>query len=89
MTIYAVWEEHEHKDDDGDGFCDDDQTCMHPKDSNGDCTVSGCTHPDSCCPKKTDPQPSVPEPSNDLLETLKVKVEARRLTADMLRLNMQ
>lgn len=75
MTIYAVWEEHEHKDDDGDGFCDDDQTCMHPKDSNGDCTVSGCTHPDSCCPKKTDPQPSVPEPSNDLLETLKVKVE--------------
>ena len=58
-TLYAVWEEkqHEHKDNDGDGFCDKDNTCMHPKNDDGNCTVPGCTHPDSCCPKKEDPKP--------------------------------
>ena len=58
-TLYAVWEQkqHEHKDNDGDGFCDKDNTCMHPKNDDGNCTVPGCTHPDSCCPKKEDPKP--------------------------------
>lgn len=74
-TLTAIWEEHKHKDDNGDGFCDDDQACMHPKDSNGYCTVSGCTHPTSCCPKKTDPQPSVPEFGEEQLAGMQVKVQ--------------
>lgn len=56
-TIYAVWKTHEHSDKNGDGFCDTDNKCMHPKDPNGYCTVEGCTHPNSCCPKKEDPKP--------------------------------
>lgn len=56
-TIYAVWKTHEHSDKNGDGFCDTDNKCMHPKDPNGYCTVEGCTHPDSCCPKKEGPKP--------------------------------
>lgn len=56
-TIYAVWKTHEHSDKNGDGFCDTDHACMHPKDANGYCTVEGCTHPDSCCPKKEAPKP--------------------------------
>lgn len=56
-TIYAVWKPHEHSDGDGDGFCDTDHACMHPKDANGYCTVEDCTHPDSCCPKKEAPKP--------------------------------
>ena len=63
------------KDDNGNGFCDDDQACMHPKDSNCYCTVSGCTHPTSCCPKKTDPQPSVPEFGKEQLAGMQVKVQ--------------
>lgn len=54
-TIYAVWKTHEHSDKNGDGFCDTDNKCMHPKDPNGYCTVEGCTHPNSCCPKKEGP----------------------------------
>ena len=61
QTLYAVWTEHEHKDNDGDGFCDDDNACMHPKDNEGCCTVDGCTHPDTCCPKKTEPGPTQPD----------------------------
>ena len=56
-TIYAVWKNHEHSDGNGDGFCDTDNKCMHPKDPNGYCTVEGCTHPNSCCPKKEGPKP--------------------------------
>lgn len=56
-TIYAVWKTHEHSDKNGDGFCDTDHACMHPKDANGYCTVEDCTHPDSCCPKKEAPKP--------------------------------
>lgn len=56
-TIYAVWKTHEHSDKNGDGFCDTDNKCMHPKDPNGYCTVEDCTHPDSCCPKKEAPKP--------------------------------
>lgn len=56
-TIYAVWKTHEHSDGNGDGFCDTDNKCMHPKDPNGYCTVEGCTHPNSCCPKKEAPKP--------------------------------
>lgn len=56
-TLYAVWTNHEHKDDDGDGFCDKDHACMHPKGDDGCCTEEDCTHPDSCCPKK----PSAPQ----------------------------
>lgn len=58
MTLYAVWENkkpHTHKDEDDDGFCDDDNECMHEKDSNGYCTEDNCTHPHGsgdCCPLK-------------------------------------
>lgn len=51
-TLFAVWGEHVHTDGDDDGYCDDDLTCMHEKDSDGYCIVDGCTHPSSCCPKK-------------------------------------
>ena len=38
--------------------------CSHVKDNDGNCTVPGCTHPDSCCPKPEDPKPDViPEPN--------------------------
>ena len=40
--------------------------CSHVKDNDGNCTVPGCTHPDSCCPKPEDPKPDViPEPNPD------------------------
>ena len=68
-TLYAVWTNHEHKDDNGDGFCDKDHACMHPKGDDGCCTVDGCTHPDTCCPKKT--EPAAPEiPSKDDFQTV-------------------
>ena len=61
MTLYAVWAEHVHHDEDKDGYCDDDHACMHPKDDNGNCTIDGCTHPDSCCPKPEQPEiPPIP-----------------------------
>ena len=40
--------------------------CSHVKDNDGNCTVPGCTHPDSCCPKPEDPKPDgIPEPNPD------------------------
>ena len=81
-TLYAVWEQkqHEHKDNDDDGFCDKDNTCMHPKDADGKCTIPSCTHPDSCCPKpSSQPDPNPPfnpgKPSfkEDLAGKIKVK----------------
>ena len=40
--------------------------CSHVKDNDGNCTVPGCTHPDSCCPKPEDPKRDViPEPNPD------------------------
>ena len=42
-TLYAVWANHEHKDENGDGYCDTDRECMHEKDTHGYCTVEGCT----------------------------------------------
>lgn len=43
--------------------------CSHPKDNDGNCTVPGCNHPDSCCPKKEEPGPgpSIDPPSEDNL----------------------
>lgn len=43
--------------------------CNHPKDNDGNCTVPGCNHPDSCCPKKEEPGPgpSIDPPSEDNL----------------------
>ena len=41
--------------------------CNHPKDNDGNCTVPGCKHPDSCCPKKEEPGPSIDPPSEDNL----------------------
>ena len=43
--------------------------CNHPKDNDGYCTVPGCNHPDSCCPKKEEPGPgpSIDPPSEDNL----------------------
>ena len=43
--------------------------CNHPKDNDGKCTVPGCNHPDSCCPKKEEPGPgpSIDPPSEDNL----------------------
>ena len=78
MNIYAVWEQkqHEHHDDDGDGFCDDDRTCMHPKDGKGNCTITGCTHPDTCCPKPEDPKPPKPDkPGDGDKPTVAVKIK--------------
>ena len=67
-TLYAVWGNHEHKDKNGDGYCDTDHECMHEKDQDGYCTVDGCTHPHegdgACCPKKPDNKPERPEPEN-------------------------
>ena len=49
--------------------------CSHPKDNDGKCTVPGCTHPDSCCPKKEEPGPSIDPPSeNNLLDLTIAKV---------------
>jgi|GEM_PF-7133706 len=81
-TLYAVWEQkqHEHKDNDGDGFCDKDNTCMHPKDDNGYCTVDGCTHPDGCCPKPSsqpDPNPPVNPGKPDFKEDLAGKIKVK------------
>ncbi len=77
-TLTAVWKEitHEHTDDDNDGYCDDDDTCMHEKDENGYCTVEGCEHPNEgdevCCPLKPttpvdpeEPDDKVSEPGMD------------------------
>ena len=67
-TLYAVWGNHEHKDKNGDGYCDTDHECMHEKDQDGYCTVDGCTHPHegdgACCPKKPDNKPEPPTPPN-------------------------
>ena len=49
MTLYAYWRAH------GDGFCDGGEECLHGKDADGYCTVSGCTHNadgHDCCPKR-------------------------------------
>lgn len=51
--------------------------CNHPKDNDGKCTVPGCNHPDSCCPKKEEPGPgpSIDPPSeNNLLGLTIAKV---------------
>ena len=49
--------------------------CSHPKDNDGKCTVPGCNHPDSCCPKKEEPGPSIDPPSEgDLLGMIIAKV---------------
>ncbi len=65
-TLYAVWANHEHKDENDDGYCDTDRECMHEKDQDGYCTVDGCTHPHegdgACCPKKPDNKPDKPNP---------------------------
>ena len=67
-TLYAVWANHEHKDENGDGYCDTDHECMHEKDQDGYCIVDGCTHPHegdgACCPKKSGNKPERPEPEN-------------------------
>ena len=67
-TLYAVWANHEHKDENGDGYCDTDHECMHEKDQDGYCIVDGCTHPHegdgACCPKKSDNKPERPEPED-------------------------
>ena len=67
-TLYAVWANHEHKDENGDGYCDTDHECMHEKDRDGYCIVDGCTHPHegdgACCPKKSDNKPERPEPED-------------------------
>ena len=67
-TLYAVWANHEHKDGNGDGYCDTDRECMHEKDQDGYCIVDGCTHPHegdgACCPKKSDNKPERPEPED-------------------------
>ena len=67
-TLYAVWANHEHKDENGDGYCDTDHECMHEKDQDGYCIVDDCTHPHegdgACCPKKSDNKPERPEPEN-------------------------
>ena len=67
-TLYAVWANHEHKDENSDGYCDTDQECMHKKDQDGYCIVDGCTHPHegdgACCPKKPDNKPEPPKPEN-------------------------
>ena len=51
--------------------------CNHPKDNDGNCTVPGCNHPDSYCPKKEEPGPgpSIDPPSeNNLLGLTIAKV---------------
>ena len=49
MTLYAYWRAH------GDGNGDGGEECLHGKDADGYCTVSGCTHNadgHDCCPKR-------------------------------------
>ena len=48
-NLYAVW--HQHTDGNGDGKCDEDGECMHPKD-NGYCMDPDCDHTGDCCAKK-------------------------------------
>ena len=62
-TLYAVWNNHEHKDANNDGFCDTDRTCMHDHDNDGYCTEDNCTHPDTCCPKRNEDD-NKPKPEN-------------------------
>lgn len=77
-TLTATWKEipHEHTDSDGDGYCDEDNTCLHAKDEDGYCTVEGCEHPhegdEACCPLKPttpvdpeEPDDKVSEPGMD------------------------
>ncbi len=57
MTLYAYWRTHGDGNGDGfcDGFCDGGEECLHGKDADGYCTVSGCTHNadgHDCCPKR-------------------------------------
>ena len=63
-----MWANHEHKDENSDGYCDTDHECMHEKDQGGYCIVDGCTHPHegdgACCPKKSDNKPERPEPED-------------------------
>ena len=40
-----------HKDEDNNGFCDVCNVCLHEKDEDGYCTVMGCEHDNTCCPK--------------------------------------
>lgn len=47
-TIYAVWSDCNHKDDDGDGFCDGCNKCMHTKSSGSNCSIPDCDHGESC-----------------------------------------
>ena len=76
-NLYAVW--HQHTDGNGDGFCDDDNTCMHPKDENtGYCKVDDCNHPHegegACCPKpSSEPSKPTEDQQKDML-TGKIKV---------------
>ena len=64
-TLYAVWNNHEHKDANNDGFCDTDRTCMHDHDNDGYCTEDNCTHTDTCCPKRNDDEDdNKPKPEN-------------------------
>lgn len=51
-TLYAIWKDHVHTDNNNDGFCDTDNTCMHDHDDDGYCTEEECDHPEDCCPKK-------------------------------------
>ena len=62
-TLYAVWNNHEHKDANNDGFCDTDRTCMHDHDNDGYCTEDNCTHTDTCCPKRNEDD-NKPKPEN-------------------------
>lgn len=77
-TLTATWKEipHEHTDSDGNGYCDEDNTCLHAKDEDGYCTVEGCEHPhegdEACCPLKPttpvdpeEPDDKVSEPGMD------------------------
>lgn len=78
LALYAVWEasappEHTCADEDGDGYCDDDncRKCLHNHDGDGYCTMDDCEHPheggDACCPKpgSGDPTGKVSEPGMD------------------------
>ena len=47
-----------------DGFCTKCGACTHPKSDDGNCTVDGCTHPDTCCPKPEKPE-GPRQPGND------------------------
>lgn len=54
-TLYAQWGEHTHVDTNpADGKCDICGECQHEKED-GYCTVEGCDHDGTCCPKPVDP----------------------------------